>query len=352
MRALRFHGRQDLRIDDVPEPEAGPGQIKVKVDWCGICGTDLHEFQAGPIYVPSTAPHPLTGELAPVVMGHEFAGRVAAVGEGVTDVQVGDAVTVEPSIRCDACVACEDGRYNICETRGVYGLSGWGGGLAEYCVVDRRNVHILPPSVPTDVGALVEPLAVAWHAVRNSGFEAGQDALVVGAGPIGLALLLCLKAHGARWVGISEMSAARKQLAGQLGADDVLDPRTDDVVDRARKATGGTGPHVAFDASGLPVTLETAITAVRTRGTVCNVAIWEEPAPVDMQLLQNGEKTLRSTLCYAGDDYPEVVAALSDGRLSPGALITARVPLDEAVDGGFRQLLDNKDQHVKLLIAP
>jgi (R,R)-butanediol dehydrogenase/meso-butanediol dehydrogenase/diacetyl reductase len=352
LRALRFHDRHDLRIDDVPEPEAGPGQVKVKVDWCGICGTDLHEYHAGPIYVPSATPHPLTGDSAPVVLGHEFAGTVAAVGEGVTDVQVGDAVTVEPSIRCDACVACQDGRYNICETRGVYGLSGWGGGLAEYCVVERRNVHVLPPSVPTDVGALVEPLAVAWHAVANSGFEPGHDALVVGAGPIGLALLVCLKARGARWVGISETSSARKQVARELGADEVLDPRADDVVDRARKASGGVGPHVAFDASGLAVTLETAIAAVRPRGSVCNVAIWEERAPVDMRLLQDGEKVLRSTLCYAGDDYPEVVAALADGSLAPQAMITARVSLDEAVDGGFRRLLESKDQHVKLLIAP
>jgi len=352
MHALRFHGPKDLRVERVPRPRPQAGQVLIEVEWCGICGTDLHEFLAGPIFIPGAdRPHPLTGEVPPVVMGHEFAGTVVEVAQEVTDVAVGDVVAVEPLLRCDTCAQCRAGRYNICERGGVYGLAGWGGGLAEYCAVDRRNVHVLPPGMSAEVGALVEPLAVAWHAMIQSGFRAGQTALVIGAGPIGLALLLCLKAAGARWIGVSEPSTARRAMATSFGADAVFDPRSDDVVHHARAAVDGVGPHVSFDASGLPVTLNAALAAVRPTGTAFNVAIWEQSAPIDMALLLGGERTLRSGLCYAGD-YPAVIAALADGRIDPTAMITARIELTDVVEHGFTELVDNKDRHIKILVRP
>ena len=352
MRALRFHGREDLRVEQVPRPAPAAGQVLVEVEWCGICGTDLHEFQAGPIFIPAAdRPHPLTGEVPPVVMGHEFAGTVVETADDVTDVAVGAAVAVEPLLRCDRCAQCRAGRYNICERGGVHGLAGRGGGLAEYCAVDRRNVHVLPPGLSTEVGALVEPLAVAWHAMTRSGFRPGQAALVVGGGPIGLALVLCLRAAGARWIGVSEPSTARRDTAASFGADAVYDPRRDDVVARARAAVEGVGPHVSFDASGLPATLHTALAAVRPTGTAFNVAIWEESAPVDMALLLGGERSLRSGLCYAGD-YPAVIAALADGRIEPTAMITARIDLADVVEHGFTELVYHKDRHIKILVRP
>jgi len=353
MKALRFHGPKDLRVEDVSQPRPGAGQVLIKVDWCGICGTDLHEFQAGPIFIPSAdRPHPLTAEVPPVVMGHEFAGTVAEIGSEVTDIAVGDRVAVEPLLRCDTCAQCRAGNYNICERGGVYGLAGWGGGLAEYCAVDRRNAHVLPPGLSTEVGALVEPLAVAWHAMVQSGFRPGESALVIGGGPIGLALLLCLKAAGASWIGVSEPSTARKAMAESFGADAVYDPRTDDVVQLSRAAVNGVGPQVSFDASGLPATINTALAAVRPTGTAYNVAIWETSAPIDMGLLLGGERNLRSGLCYAGNDYPAVIAALADNRIDPSAMITARIALTDVVDQGFTELIDNKEQHIKILVQP
>ena len=186
MKAARFHGPGDIRIDDVPEPTVGPGQVKVDVDWCGICGTDLHEYLDGPIFIPPKgAPHPLTGEEMPVVMGHEFAGVVAEVGDGVTTVKEGDRVAVEPYDVCGECAACRAGRYNICRKLGFVGLDGQQGGFAERCVVDARWAHPLG-DIPTDLGALVEPLAVAYHAVRLSELQPGGTAAVFGSGPIGL----------------------------------------------------------------------------------------------------------------------------------------------------------------------
>ena len=141
MKAARFHGPGDIRIDDVPEPTVGPGQVKVDVEWCGICGTDLHEYLEGPIFIPPKgSPHPLTGEEMPVVMGHEFAGVVSEVGDGVTHLKEGDRVVVEPYDVCGECAACRSGRYNICRKLGFVGLDGQQGGFAEKCVVGARWV--------------------------------------------------------------------------------------------------------------------------------------------------------------------------------------------------------------------
>lgn len=352
MKALRYYGPKDLRIDEIDEPKVRGGHVKIQVQWCGICGTDLHEYLGGPILIPDAEnPHPLTGESLPVTMGHEFTGRVVEIGEGVEGFTVGDAVIVEPTLRDHTCYQCRRGAHNLCPQIGFYGLSGLGGGLAEYAVIDARNVYVLPESVPTDVGVLIDPLVVAWQAMRDSGYKPGDTALVVGAGPVGLALLLTLKASGARWVGLSEVAERRKAQAVASGADAVLDPREVDVAEQVRKHTDGLGAHVAFDASGLPQTLETAIHAVRPGGTVFNVAIWEEPVLIDMNLLVMGGKKIASTLAFA-DVHTSVIAALADARIQPADMITKRVALEDVIEDGFEELIRNKDEHIKIIVSP
>lgn len=352
MKALRFYGKGDIRIENVQEPEVSAGEVKIKVEWCGICGTDLHEYLGGPILIPDRGhPHPLTGESLPVTMGHEFTGRVVDIGDGVTGFSVGDAVIVEPNIRDHTCHQCLTGSYNLCPQGGFYGLSGGSGGLAEYAVIDARNLHVLPDTVPTDIGVLIDPLVVAWQAMVDSGYVPGQSVLIVGAGPIGLALLLTLKASGARWVAISEVSEARKAQALSFGANAVYDPRTDDVVARVKENTDGLGAHVSFDASGLESTLKTAVEALRPKGTAFNVAIWERPVNFDVNSLVLGGKKLASTLGFAGV-HPSVISALDDGRINPAAMITARISLEDVVDGGFKELIRNKDNHIKIIVHP
>jgi (R,R)-butanediol dehydrogenase / meso-butanediol dehydrogenase / diacetyl reductase len=276
MKAARFHAREDVRIDDLPEPETHEGTVKIKVDWCGICGTDLHEYLEGPIFTPAEAPHPLTGERNPVQLGHEFAGQVTEVGRGVTGLAEGDAVAVEPTLFCGDCAECRAGLTNLCRSLGFHGLSGGGGGFAEYTVVPASMVRPLG-RVPTDLGALVEPLAVGLHAVRKSGVRIGESAVVFGAGPIGLATITMLRAAGVTKVISVEVAQARKQLAEQAGASVVIDGTREDVVDAIRAAAGGLGPDVAFECAGIPAVLNTALHAVKRTGTVVNVAIWGAP---------------------------------------------------------------------------
>lgn len=151
MRAVRFHGKEDLRFENIPTPKCGKGQLKIKPAWCGICGTDLHEYLGGPNLCPTT-PHPITGEKVPLTFGHEFTGKVEEVGEGVSDkYKVGDRVVVQPIIYDNECGACKEGHINCCAKNGFIGLSGWGGGLADHIVVPEYTVFKVPDNVPLDV---------------------------------------------------------------------------------------------------------------------------------------------------------------------------------------------------------
>jgi (R,R)-butanediol dehydrogenase / meso-butanediol dehydrogenase / diacetyl reductase len=350
MKAARFHGRGDIRVDDVPDPQVGPGQVEVSVDWCGICGTDLHEFLEGPIFIPQKgAPHPITGAELPVVMGHEFAGVVSAVGSGVTGHREGDRVAVEPYYVCGECVACTAGRYNICRKLGFVGLSGQDGGFAERCVVDARWVHPLG-DLPTDIGALVEPLAVGYHAVRLSGVAPGGTAAVFGAGPIGLVTTAALKAAGAGRVIVVEPAGVRKAKAAGAGADEVIDPTGTDVPDAIRDLTGG-GADVAFECAGVDAVLAAAIGSVRPGGTVVNVAIWGHVPQVPMNELVFSEVSVIGSLAYCGD-HADTIALLRDGKVDAGQFITGRIGLADLVDGGFHELVDNKEENVKILVSP
>ncbi len=352
MRAALYYGQNDVRVEDVPEPAVAPGTVKIAVSLCGICGSDLHEFAAGPIFIPhGDAPHPLTGETMPVVIGHEFSGRVVEVGDGVTKVSVGDRVCVEPVLHCGTCPECTRGQFQLCRKLGFHGLSGGGGGMSERTVVPAYMVHRLPDAVTDEMGALVEPLSVGFHAVRSSDFQPGSSAFVTGAGPIGIAVLLALRASGARTIVVSESLAARQALARKHGAV-VVDPTTGDPAAKVADLTDGVGADFAFDTAGVAASLAAAMQATRPAGTVVNVAVWEKPIEFHPNTLVLSEQRLTGSICYTGPDFPTVIAMLADGRIPAGDLVTARIDLADVVTKGFEELLDHRDRHVKILVSP
>jgi (R,R)-butanediol dehydrogenase/meso-butanediol dehydrogenase/diacetyl reductase len=351
MKAARFYGPGDIRIDDVAEPTTRPGTVKVEVEWCGICGTDLHEYLEGPIFAPTAdAPHPITGESVPITLGHEFAGVVAEVGDGVKRVRVGDRVAVEPYIICGTCDACANGRYNVCQTLGFVGLSGYGGGFSQFVVAQERWIHPLG-DLGTDVGALIEPLAVAYHAVKLSRAKPGHTALVFGAGPIGLVTTAALKAAGVEQIVVVEPAEVRKAKAPVAGADHVLDPTTTDVVAEVHELTKGRGADVSFECAGIDAVLKSAILSTRAGGTVINVAIWGHEASVAMNDLVFREVNVLGSLAYA-DDHPATIEMVASGKVDPFQFITGRVDLDDIVHEGFDELINNKEENVKILVKP
>ena len=351
MKAARFYDRKDIRIEEIPEPELQPGTVAIDVAWCGICGTDLHEYLEGPIFVPPKgSPHPISGEEAPVTMGHEFSGTITALGEGVQDLDVGQNVVVEPYIIRDDVAVGPGHDYQLSQDMNFIGLGGRGGGLAEKIVVQRRWVHPVG-DIPLDQAALIEPLSVAHHAYVRSGATSGDVALVGGAGPIGLLTAAVLKAEGLT-VYISELSEARKQMARRTGvADEVFDPRDGDVAQRVRDLTNGAGPDVGFECSSVPAVLDTLLDAVRPGGVIVNVSIWGHKPQVDMPKLVLKEIDLRGTIGYS-NDHPATIKLVQDGKVDLEPFITAKIPLKNLVLEGFDQLIHDNEHHVKILVDP
>ena len=351
MKAAVFHGRKDVRIDEVPAPALRRGTVAIDVAWCGICGTDLHEYLEGPIFIPPAGhPHPLTHETEPVIMGHEFSGTITALGEGVTDLHVGENVVVEPYVVCGSCAPCTAGNYNLCTSLGFIGLAGGGGGLSEQIVVDRRWVHPVG-DIPLDQAALIEPLAVGHHAFVRSGAKAGDVAFIGGAGPIGLLLAAVLKAEGLTVI-ISELSAARKAMATSTGvADHVLDPAAEDVVARVRELTDGVGADVCFECTSVNAVLDQLLDAVKPNGVVVNVSIWGKPATIDMQRLVLKEIDLRGTIAYVRD-HPATIKLVQDGKVDLAPFITARIALADLVAEGVDTLIHHNDTAVKIIVHP
>ncbi|PSN66439.1 sorbitol dehydrogenase [Corynespora cassiicola Philippines] len=351
MRAARFYGKEDIRIEHVEEQKCGEGQIRVSPSYVGICGTDLHEYLGGPTFAPLT-PHPVTRETIPITLGHEFSGVISELGPGVspTSFRIGQPVVVQPSIYCSACSACRAGAENVCYNGGFIGLSGGGGGLSDSVVVPERAVLKLPENVPLDVGALVEPLSVAWHAVSAAPITQESTVLVLGGGPIGLAVIQCLVALKTRKIIASEVSPARQRFAREFGAHHVLDPKTYDLVAISRELSGGEGPDVVLDCAGVPQSLTTACRAVKARGTVVNVAIWEKEVPFQPNVLVFKESNYTAVLGYQRKDFEAVIEHLGNGSLKPEKMITSRIPLENLVEGGIKRLINEKDRQVKVLV--
>lgn len=315
MKALQFHGKEDVRVDDVAEPTPGPGEVKLRNAYSGICGSDLHIY-----YAPEASgmdfsqPHPLTGATLPQILGHEFAGTVAEVGEGVTNVQVGDEVAVWGIYSCGECGACRKGLPNACEKITFHGVYSDGGGMAEYTTVTADRLHKLPDNVDLRMGALVEPMAVAWHAVKVSEIEPGATALVVGAGPIGIGTYFALRAAGVDNVIVSEPSAERRAAIEAVGASHVVDPINEDLGAAVAELSEGRGIDFAYDAAGNGGAFVQAISLLGARGLMTVVALHEKTVDFNPTMLVMGEKRICATLGYLQDEYDEVIAAMAEGK--------------------------------------
>lgn len=355
MRGGVYYGQGDVRVEDVPHGIVEANDVRVDIAACGICGTDLHEYAAGPIDTPGDVPHPITGQTVPIRMGHEFGGTVTEVGKNVDRVTTGDLVAINPLLTCGECRYCHEGKYNMCKNIGTIGLSGNGGGFAESVVVDQSHVVGVPDSVPPEYTALVEPLAVGVHAVQSSGMKLGDNVFVLGCGPIGLATLLAAKAAGAGRVFVSASRDRRREIAAELGADETIDPYETDPVEFIEARTD-EGADVAFDAAGSETAFDQAVRSTVRDGTITVISLFEEGFKFDPSPLVHGERTLEGIFGYQagalGDrDYETVIRLLEDDRMDPAPLITGRVALED-INDGFQALLDRSSGHVKILVEP
>jgi (R,R)-butanediol dehydrogenase/meso-butanediol dehydrogenase/diacetyl reductase len=347
MKAALYYGHRDVRVMDVPEPRTGPGQVKVKVAWAGICGTDRHEY-TGPVWVPVGRIHPVTGRTAPLVLGHEFSGVVAEVGEGVTAWKPGDRVTASGNIICGECPACRSGRENLCEHLAFNGI-GTDGAFAEYLVVPQYQLYRIPDAVSLERAVLTEPLACGVHAVRLAGDLKGQAVAVVGPGIIGLGCVAAARAAGAARIMVVGLGRANEDQARWLGGDEYVDALENDPVAYGRRWLDAPGFDLAFECAGFDATLDTAVNLTRKCAKVMVMGVYEKNPAFPMNLFQEGERTLLTSQAYV-DELGTVLARMDREGLAAERLITARISLDRIVADGFEELLANPHDHIKIVV--
>lgn len=337
MRAWVFHGKTDMRLEELPEPEPGPGEIAVRIAYNGICGSDLHEYFHGPLFIPLDQPHPVTGHSGPTTLGHEASGTVASVGEGVTDLAVGDRVALEPVVRRPG----DDEQYNL--NASYYGVMA-PGFLADTAVVQRSAAHVLPPEVSLRDGALSEPLAVAWHAALRAALNPHETAVVFGGGPIGIGTALSMRAQGVRRVVVVEPSPQRRAIVERLSLP-TLDPASADFTSRLAEFTDG-GAGACVDAAGVPAAITSAIEALGPHGRLVIVAAHMVPVAVDTNQLLISERSIIGSMGYL-NDFPRVIEELALGTF-PTTPWVESIAFEELVEQGFDRLAAG--QGVKILV--
>jgi (R,R)-butanediol dehydrogenase/meso-butanediol dehydrogenase/diacetyl reductase len=349
MRAARLHGPRDLRVDDVQAPVAGPGEVLLRPLFTGLCGSDLHVWHGGALVSAG-------GE--PTTLGHEFSAEVVEVGPEVDDPRVvagqlrpGALVAVEPMWTCGRCGPCRSGSYNLCRSMIWHGLSDRAGALAELTVVRPGMVHVLPPGLDAVQGALIEPLAVAHHAVGRCGTVAGGSAVVLGAGPVGLAAALDLVARGVDRLVVTEPSKVRRAaVTGVLAAvgastASVVDPAEVDPAALVKDLTDGEGVDAVVDAAGVEPAFQAGLSVLRPGGTLVTVATYMQPVTFHPLLTMLSEIDVRASLGYRGD-FPEVVELMAAGAFPVDGWVR-RLPLADVAEAF--ELLDVGSE-VKLLV--
>ncbi|KAJ5564732.1 chaperonin 10-like protein [Penicillium frequentans] len=352
MKAVRFHAAGDVRTEEVPSPQARDGEVLVAVEWCGICGSDLNEYLGGPVAIPSqkTGPHHLTGEVLPVTMGHEFSGRIVHAPAS-SSLSPGQSVVIDPRLYCSSCTACSQSATNCCDKIGFCGLSGGGGGLSEMVALPPTMLHILPDGTDLAAATLIEPLAVAWHAVKQCAFVdlKATPILIIGGGPIGVATIFVLKVWGAKMVFVSEKSRGRKEFLLDL-VDAAFDPTEVNVPSKCKELTDGDGVGIVFDCAGSQPGFQDGCDSLKFHGIYANLAVPKGPMRLPFERFIPKELTLKSFLAYDEIDFAETVAAFVEGKFKGvERMITRRVTLDDVVDKGLKELVENPDEHIKIL---
>jgi (R,R)-butanediol dehydrogenase/meso-butanediol dehydrogenase/diacetyl reductase len=347
MKALRWHAAHDVRLTDVSEPTLLPGTAILEVAFCGVCGTDIHEYSHGPVMIRS-GPHPLSGQAPPVTLGHELSGRVVEIDGAMPGIEVGTRVVVDPCLRCGTCRWCQRGEYHICALGGSIGLAA-DGGLAKYVRVPLVSLHRVPDEVSDEHAALAEPLAVGLHAAGRAQVGAGDSVLVLGAGPIGLAALIGARASGAAAVFVSEPNPARAEVARALGATEVFDPTVEDVRTAVFLRTAKIGPDAVIDGTGRPEAIGLGVRSVRRGGRVAVAGISPSELNFDLRQLVLYERSIVGSLGY-NFDIPRVLDLMAVGTIDPSVLITAVRPLSAGT--ATLDELSSPNQHIKVLLTP
>lgn len=326
----------EIVFREIDPPLPGPGEVLLRIQCIGICGSDMHVYHGK---------HPYTSY--PVVQGHEFSATVEQVGEGVTNLKPGMKVTSMPQIYCGACAPCRRGDYHICDQLKVQGFQA-PGCAQELWVTSADKVVPLPDSFSFEQGAMVEPLAVGVHAVRRAGDLSGKNVVVLGAGPIGNLLAQVARAEAAK-VLITDISEYRLELAQKCGIHATSNAKLEKLSEAIRRIFGEDGFEVAFECVGVEKTIEDAIENIQKGGTIVVVGVFGEMPRINLGFVQDRELTIRGTLMYQAQDYQRAVELISSGKVILEPLISKIYPFEQYLEA-YRFIDQQGDKTMKVFV--
>ncbi len=324
-------------FQEVPVPEPAKGQVLIKIMKIGVCGSDIHVYHGE---------HPFTSY--PVTQGHEVSGEIAKLGEGVTGFEPGQKVTIQPQVVCGQCHPCRHGKYNLCEELKVMGFQTTGT-ASHYFAVDAAKVTPLPQDMSFDEGAMIEPLAVAVHAVKRAGDVTGQKIAVLGAGPIGILVAQTAKGMGAHSVMITDVSDIRLAKAKECGVDFTVNTKTADFGDAMTRHFGPDKADVIYDCAGNNITMGQAIRYARKGSAIILVAVFAGEARVDLAVLNDHELDLNTSMMYRNEDYLEAIRLVNEKKVALAPLVSKHFPFRDYLKA-YQYIDENRESTMKVII--
>ena len=337
MRKQIMTAPREMIFEDAPIPEIAADQVLVKMKRIGICGSDIHVYHGE---------HPFTKY--PITQGHECSGIVERVGANVSTVKAGQKVTIEPQKVCGTCWPCRNGKYNLCENLKVMGFQSMGTG-AEYFACDKRHITPLPDNFCLDDGAMLEPLAVAVHAIDKGGEVKGKDVVVIGAGPIGNLIAQVAKASGAARVMITDVSDFRLELAEKCGIDVMVNTRNKDFREAMEEVFGPDRADLIFDCAGNNATMNQAIHGARKGSTIVLVAVFAQMAQVDLATLNDKELKLDTSMMYRHEHFLKAIELVKENKIELALLRTKHFPFEQWLDA-YKYIDKNRETSMKIIV--
>lgn len=324
-------------FEEVSVPEIGPQDVLVRMEKIGICGSDVHVWHGQ---------HPFTRY--PVTQGHEVSGTVERVGAEVNGLREGQLVTIEPQLVCGTCHPCRHGKYNLCEHLRVMGFQA-PGAAQQYFAVDASRVTPLPDGFYPEDGAMIEPLAVAVHAVRRAGDIRGKDVAVIGAGPIGNLVAQAAKGMGARRTLVTDLSDFRLSIARACGVDEAVNTDREPFGDAMVRCFGPDKADFIYDCAGNNASMGQAIAHARKGSSIILVAVFSDPATIDLAVANDHELDILTTMMYRHEDYLDAIRLVQEGKVQLAPLVTARFPLQDYA-AAYRHIDQHRETTMKVLV--
>jgi L-iditol 2-dehydrogenase len=339
MKALVYYGSEDLRLEEIADLKPHPGEALIRVKACGICGSDVHGYLG------------ITGRrIPPMVMGHEFSGQVVEVGEGVTNIQVGDRAAVYPVVFCGDCEPCRQGNEHLCLNKKALGVLECNGAMAEYVSVPAKLLFKLADHVTYDVGSMMEPLAVSCRGVSHAGDLAGKNVLVVGAGTIGLLATALVKMKNPARIFVSDVIDSRLVIAREMGATRGINPSRDNLTEIIRNETGASGVDVAFEAVGATPTVQQAMASLRDGGKAVWIGNSAKMININMHEIVTKELQVFGSFLYSLQEFGYVAGLLNEGKLKIEPLISLKAPMMERGVELFAKLAKDPGSLIKVIL--